>query len=109
MRAATSSPFPAVSALAVVFALGLPAAAAVSHGGGRRFGRESWQYQVFREWIAAGSPWGKGSGEVKSVAVTPPEHAFARPGETGQLVVKATFADGSAEDVTPFCEFRTND
>jgi hypothetical protein len=87
----------------------LKASGAVTHGGGRRFGRDSWQYQVFREWIAAGTPWAKGSGAVKSVAVTPPEHAFARPGESGQLVVKATFADGSVEDITPFCEFRTND
>jgi hypothetical protein len=57
----------------------------------------------------AGAPWTKGSGEVKSVSVSPPEQAFTRPGEFGQLVVKATFADGSAEDITPFCEFRTND
>src|SRR5262245_27606541 len=87
----------------------LKATGSVNHGGGRRFGRDSWQYQVFREWIAAGSPWSKGSGEIKSVAVMPPEQAFACPGEAGQLVVKATFADGSTEDITPFCEFRTND
>jgi hypothetical protein len=87
----------------------LKATGSVNHGGGRRFGRDSWQYQVFREWIVAGAPWARGSGAVKSVAVTPPEQAFARPGEAAQLVVKATFADGSTEDITPFCEFRTND
>ncbi|HKI35329.1 MAG TPA: DUF1549 domain-containing protein [Gemmataceae bacterium] len=87
----------------------LKATGAVPHGGGRRFGRESWQYQVFREWIVAGAAWTRGSGAVKSVAVDPPEHAFTRPGETGQLRVLATFADGSQEDVTPFCEHRIND
>jgi Protein of unknown function (DUF1549)/Protein of unknown function (DUF1553)/Bacterial Ig-like domain (group 2) len=87
----------------------LKAIGAVDHGGGRRFSRDSWQYQVFREWIAAGVPWSKGSGAVKSVAVTPPEQALGRPGATSQLVVKATFADGSVEDITSFCEFRTND
>src|SRR5579885_3474398 len=87
----------------------LKATGAVDHGGGRRFDRASWQYQLLREWIVAGAPWTKGSGAVKSVAVTPPEQAFTRPGEAAQLVVKATFADGSVEDITPFCEFRTND
>ncbi|HEX5269624.1 MAG TPA: DUF1549 and DUF1553 domain-containing protein [Gemmataceae bacterium] len=87
----------------------LKATGAVEHGGGRRFGRDSWQYRVFREWIVDGAPWTPGSGAVKAVAVTPPELALARPGTTGQLAVKATFADGSVEDITPFCEFRTND
>jgi hypothetical protein len=87
----------------------LKASGAVQHGGGRRFGRDSWQYQLLREWIAAGSPWTAGSGGVRSLAVTPPEQAFARPGQDAQLAVRATFADGSIEDVTAFCEFRTND
>ncbi len=87
----------------------LKATGAVDHGGGRRFGRGDWQYRVFREWIAAGAPWTAGSGSVKSIAVTPQELALTRPDTTGQLAVKATFADGSTEDITPFCEFRTND
>jgi hypothetical protein len=87
----------------------LKAAGAVEHGGGRRFGRDSWQYQVFREWIVAGAPWTAGSGAVKSIAINPSEQAFTRPGETGQLRVLATFADGSQEDITPFCEYRSND
>src|SRR6516162_10212192 len=57
----------------------LKATGAVEHGGGRRFGRDSWQYRVFRDWIVAGAPWSPRSGAVKSVAVNPPEYAFARP------------------------------
>jgi hypothetical protein len=87
----------------------LKPAGAVLHGGGRRFGRDSWQYQLLREWILAGSPWTPGSGAVKTLTITPPELAFARPGQSALLAVKATFTDGSTEDVTPFCEFRTND
>jgi hypothetical protein len=87
----------------------LKATGAVDHGGGRRFGRDSWQYRIFREWIAAGAPWTAGGGAVKAVAVSPPELSLARPGTVGQLAVKATFSDGSEEDITPFCEFRTND
>jgi hypothetical protein len=87
----------------------LKATGAVEHGGTRRFSPGSWQYQIIREWIAAGAPWTKGSGEVTSIRVSPAELAVAKPGETGQLTIKAQFADGRTEDITPFCEFRTND
>jgi hypothetical protein len=87
----------------------LKATGQVAHGGGRRFDRVSWQYQVFRDWIARGARWQRNSGEVKAIAVTPPEYAFDKPGETSQLRVQAHFADGSEEDITPFCDFRTND
>jgi hypothetical protein len=87
----------------------LKATGQVPHGGGRRFSAGSWQYQVFRQWIVAGTPWQKGSGDIKEVTITPPEVAFNQPGENGRLTVQARFADGSAEDITPFCDFRTND
>src|SRR4051794_30009191 len=60
----------------------LKATGQVEHGGGMRFGKGSWQYQVFREWIVRGAPWEKGSGDVESVQVTPPEQAFTKAGET---------------------------
>ncbi len=50
-----------------------------------------------------------GSGEVRSLVLTPPEYVFGKPGLTGQLKVEAAFADGSTEDVTTLCDFRTND
>jgi hypothetical protein len=87
----------------------LKATGQVEHGGGMRFGKGSWQYQVFRDWIVRGAPWQPGSGDVKSVQVTPLEHAFGKPGETARLRVRARFADGSEADITPFCDFRTND
>jgi hypothetical protein len=87
----------------------LKATGQIDHGGGRRFSRDSWQYQLFRQWIVDGAKWQKGSGEVASIAVTPPEHAFRAAGETCRLTVTARFVDGSTEDVTPLCDFRTND
>lgn len=87
----------------------LKAVGAVDHGGGRRFGRDSWQYQVFREWIVAGASWQKDSGSVKGLRISPPEQVFTQPGQAGQLSVVAQYADGSEEDVTAFCDFRTND
>ncbi len=87
----------------------LKATGQMPHEGGRRFGADSWQYRVLRDWIAAGAPWQKGSGDVARLTLDPPECAFRKPGENGQLKVIAHFHDGSSEDVTPFCDFRTND
>jgi hypothetical protein len=81
----------------------------VEHGGGLRFGIDSWQYQLLRDWIVGGAPWQKGSGDVAGIAITPPEYHFRKAGEAGQLLVRARFRDGSEEDITRFCDFRTND
>jgi hypothetical protein len=87
----------------------LKATGQVDHGGGRRFDKNSWQYQLLHDWIVADAPWRKGSGDVTTLTVTPPEYHFAAPGQTGQLNVRARFADGSEEDITPFCDFRVQD
>ncbi len=87
----------------------LKATGQVEHGGGVRFTKGSWQYQIFRQWIAAGAPWQHGSGDVAAVNVTPPELAFGKTAESRTLRVRARFGDGSEADITPFCDFRTND
>jgi hypothetical protein len=85
------------------------AAGLMEHGGGRRFSKGSWQYQLLRQWIADGAPWTKGSGDVTAVTVTPSEYAFTGPEQSGHVRVNAKFADGSEEDITPLCDFRVND
>ena len=87
----------------------LKATGRVEHGGQQRFGKGTWAYQLFRTWIEQGATWTKGSGEVAALRITPAEYAFAKAGQKGQLRVTARFADGSEEDVTPLCDFRTND
>ena len=87
----------------------LKATGQVEHGGGLRFGKYSWEYNLLREWILAGAPSSGGTGDVKSVAVTPTQLAFNKPGESRVLTVNATFLDGSVNDITCFCDFRTND
>jgi hypothetical protein len=87
----------------------LKATGVVEHAGQRRFGKGTWAYQLFRAWIVQGATWTKASGEVASLHVTPQEYAFAKAGQRGQLHVTARFADGNEEDVTPLCDFRTND
>src|SRR5262249_39190543 len=87
----------------------LKATGQIPHEGGRRMSKGSWQYQLFREWITAGAPWTKGSGEVKALKITPSEVALKGKGESSPLKVEATFADGSTDDITPLCDYRTND
>jgi len=87
----------------------LKATGQVEHGGGVRFSKGSWQYQVLRQWIRDGAPWSEGSGAVQAVTITPPELAFEKAGERITLKVQARFSDDSTADITPFCDFRTND
>ncbi len=87
----------------------LKATGQIPHAGKTRFDKSSWAYQLLREWIAQGATWDKGSGAVTAIKITPPEYAFAKPGQTGTLTVQATFADGSTENITPVCDFRSND
>jgi len=87
----------------------LKASGQVSHGGGTRFLKGSWQYRIFQEWIEAGAPWSPGSGTVQSIQITPPELAFKKAGQETALMVVARFADGTQSDITTFCDFRTND
>lgn len=87
----------------------LKATGQAEHGGGKRFNVDSWQYQVFKQWIEGGTPWTKGSGTVSAIILDPPEYAFAKSGLTGQLKIKAKFEDGSEENITPLCDYRVND
>jgi hypothetical protein len=87
----------------------LKPAAQLPHEGGQRFAKNSWQYEVFREWIAHGAKWNPGDSRVKRLEVLPPEYRFTGPGQTIQLRVLVDFADGTQADMTPFCEFRVKD
>src|SRR5262249_36188533 len=83
--------------------------AQLPHEGGRRFPNDSWQYHLLRAWIAQGAKWGSGDGSVKRIDVQPREHRFNHPGESIQLKVLVEFGDGTREDMTAFCEFRSKD
>jgi hypothetical protein len=80
------------------------------HGGGLKFAKGSWQYNVFRRWVEDGA---KGvmpdDAHFSRLTVTPREITFAKPGETVRLRAVATWSDGTSEDVTAISRFRTND
>lgn len=82
----------------------------VDHGGEKRMEVDSWQYRVFAKWIEDGA---KGlatdEAEFDRLEVIPREIVFRKPGETVQLKVIAHWTDGTREDVTSICRFRTND
>ncbi len=87
----------------------LKATGQVPHGGGVRFSKNSWQYQTLRQWIVSGAKWDDGSGEVEKVRIVPEELAFQNAGESKVIKVLAKFTDGSEQNITPLCDFRTND
>jgi hypothetical protein len=79
------------------------------HDGGMRFGKDSWVYRTFREWVRAGAKWTPGSGAIAKLEVAPKDFALLPGDKPLQVKVTATFADGTAEDVTPFCDFKITD
>jgi hypothetical protein len=87
----------------------LKAIGAVEHGGGARFGKNSWQYNIIRTWIQNGAQGTPGSGDVAKIILTPEDMVFKKTDEKHQVKVKAQFSDGSIQDITSFCDFRTND
>jgi hypothetical protein len=82
----------------------------IDHGGEERFKKDSWQYRVIHKWVVDGC---KGLAENEAdfdyLEVTPKEIVFKKPGDKVQLKVVAHWADGTQEDVTSICRFRTND
>jgi hypothetical protein len=87
----------------------LKATGAIAHEGRARFGKTSWAYGIVRDWIARGAAWAPGSGRVEKLTITAGDFTLIEVGKTLQLKVIATFADGSTEEITPFCDFKLND
>jgi len=79
----------------------LKATAAVPHEGGKRFGVDSLEYQLLRDWIAAGRPVDAANQpQVKSLRVTPAEQVLIAPADRVRLTVKGTFSDGTTRDLS---------
>src|SRR5438093_234633 len=80
------------------------------HRGGKRMDVDSWQYNIFRNWIKGGAKSvDEDSPKFVKLEVTPSEIQFGKNGESTQLKAVALWSDGSREDVTPLCRFQTND
>ena len=80
-----------------------------AHKGGKRMPVDGWEYNLLHRWIKGGA-----NGIVKEASfagldVEPKEIVFGKPGAKAQLRIRARWSDGSNEDVTPLCRFRSND
>jgi hypothetical protein len=83
----------------------LKATGQVPHQGGNRMARGGPEYQVVRDWIATGARLDALDQSRVDRMTVEPAQATVNRGERCSLRVKATFADGSSEDVTAFCSF----
>ena len=85
------------------------ATAAMPHGGGKRLELASDDYRLIVRWIAQGMPYGKPTDPtVAKIDVWPKQRIMAR-GAGQQLVVLATYTDGSVHDVTRGAIYEPND
>jgi hypothetical protein len=80
-----------------------------THGGGKRTDVGSTDYQVLRDWIAAGGPLDDVAKSRVTRLVVSPAELVLKADESRQLHVTATYADGSSADVTRLCRHETND
>lgn len=85
------------------------ATAQTPHEGGRLFAPGSREYELLLNWIKAGYPGpDKAEPKVSKLELSPAAKVL-KPGEEVQLVATATFADGTARDVTWLTKFDSND
>ena len=81
----------------------------VPHEGGARLVEGSWQHNVLKRWIEGGAkPVGTETPEFVRLEVTPEEIVATKRGETFVLKVIAVWSNGTRNDVTPLCRFRSN-
>ena len=97
-----SLPDPPASLLLQKASFGIP------HGGGLRFKKDSLEYRVIQEWIAAGAP-APSSTDAEVIGLESfPKQATLKPGDEQSLVVRARYSDGRVEDVTRWVKFSSN-
>ena len=81
------------------------------HKGGKRMDVDGWEYNLFTSWIKGGAKNVNLEKEAKfdRLDITPKEILFSKDGDASQLKVFAVWTDGTREDVTPLCRFKSND
>jgi hypothetical protein len=81
----------------------------IPHGGGKRFDADSLEYKVLAEWVANGiQPPSDADPQIQRLEVLPQTATLAL-GREQQLLVRAHFSDGHAEDVTRWVKYSSAD
>lgn len=85
----------------------LKATGTAPHRGGRIVKQNSPDYDLLKRWLTAGADLDAvDDSRVVSLHATAPQQVLS-PGESYRLRVDAKFADGSAEDVTQLCSYKS--
>lgn len=78
---------------------------ALPHKGGLRFDVDSFEYRVLAEWISAGAPsTSETDPRIERIEVLP-KLTTLQPGDKQQILVRAHYSDGRAEDVTRWAKY----
>jgi hypothetical protein len=80
-----------------------------NHEGGLRYEVDSWQYNLLKTWIEDGAKTSEQVQRLEQLVVEPAELRLSDPTEKIKLRAIAHWDDGTVEDVTPLCRFRSND
>src|SRR5258706_7907073 len=82
---------------------------AVEHGGGKRLDVDSDAYRLLLRWIEQGMPYAReGEPSLASIEVYPKERRYHQAA-TQPLLLRASYSDGSARDVTQLADFTSTD
>jgi hypothetical protein len=82
----------------------------VAHGGGRRLKKTDPSYEILHNWIGEGLKLDAADAPtLVKVDVYPRMRIMKRPAHTQQLVVLATYSDGTTRDVTDLAVFSSSD
>jgi len=85
---------------------------AVPHGGGKRFEKDSEDYNKILEWVRAGAPYGADPGanatKLVRLEIDPPMAALP-VGARRRLLVTGHWSDGTTEDLTSQVLYSSND
>lgn len=72
-----------------------------AHEGGKRFEKNSWEYEVLRDWIAANAPEDQADiVRLERLEVSPRREIIRAPEDRQRIRALARFSDGSSRDVT---------
>ncbi len=81
----------------------------ISHGGGQKLEVSSPDFQVLADWIASGAPGPQEKDpRIQRLEVFPP-HAILKPKDSLQVLVRAWYSDGHAEDVTRWVKYSSTE
>ncbi|MFL2870123.1 MAG: DUF1549 and DUF1553 domain-containing protein [Pirellulaceae bacterium] len=80
------------------------------HEGGERYKKDGWEYNLFRRWLEAGAPFDQEKiVKLERLEIIPNEILARSAGEETHLQVIVHWGDGTSEDVTHLCRYKSSD